>query len=146
MFDRFVISLLTQIEDLQPAQLRGFFVGWPARPDENELLEILRGSDDVVVAFDDAEDRGVGFVNAITDGHFSAFIPLLEVLPDHQGKGLGKTLVETMMARLENYYSIDLVCDDEVSGFYSKLGFKRTTGMSQRNRVRLLPDNQRNGE
>ena len=39
-----------------------------------------------MLARDDA-GRVVGFVTAISDGVLSAYIPLLEVLPEYQGAG-----------------------------------------------------------
>lgn len=56
----------------------GFFVGWPSPPTAERHLDILRGSDAVVMAIDD--DAVVGYATAISDGVLSAFIPLLEVL------------------------------------------------------------------
>ena len=50
-------------------------------------LEILRGSDRALLAPPATTGRLVGFVTAITDGVLSAFIPLLEVLPEYQGQG-----------------------------------------------------------
>jgi len=41
-----------------------------------------------VVAIDDAHGRVVGFVNMLSDGALTAFIPRLEVLPGYQGKRL----------------------------------------------------------
>ena len=57
-------------------QLIGFFVGWPAPPTPERHLELLRGSDAVVIAID--ELHVVGYVTAVSDGVLSAFIPFLE--------------------------------------------------------------------
>ncbi|MGH3427694.1 MAG: GNAT family N-acetyltransferase, partial [Terriglobales bacterium] len=38
-------------------------------------------------------DRVVGFVNAISDGIATAFIPWLEVVPHRQGRGIGAALM-----------------------------------------------------
>ena len=119
------------MDSLTEEQLQGFFVGWPVHPGPREHLEILRGSYAVWLAFD--QNRCVGFINALSDGVFYAFIPLLEVLPDYQSKGIGKELVERMLETLENMYAIDVVCDDTVAPFYSKLGLSRCVGMVKRN-------------
>lgn len=63
--------------------LSGFFVGWPDPPSPERHLQILKNSRFVVIAVDDQASRVVGFVNAVSDGILSAYIPLLEVLPDH---------------------------------------------------------------
>jgi hypothetical protein len=66
--------------------LAGFFVDWPRRPSTAQHLAVLRGSYRSVVAIDDAEDRVAGFVNMISDGVLTAFIPWLEVLPPTRGR------------------------------------------------------------
>jgi ribosomal protein S18 acetylase RimI-like enzyme len=112
--------------------LRGFFVGWPSPPSPERHLELLRGSAAVVLARDG--DNVVGFVNAVSDGVLSAYIPLLEVLPDYQGRGIGSELVRRLVVRLESLYMIDLCCDAELEPFYLRLGFRTLDrGMGIRN-------------
>ena len=74
----------------------------------------------------------LGFITAITDGHFAAYIPLLEVRPDWQHHGIGSELSRAMLARLRNCYMIDLVCDDNVVAFYERLGGTRLNAVSWR--------------
>lgn len=118
-------------QSLTADQLDGFFVDWPTHPTPEGHLEILQGSHKVWLAM----HRGscVGFINAISDGVFSAFIPLLEVLPEHQGKGVGAELVKRMVESLSAIYSIDIACDEEVAKFYDTLGFSRLVNMAKRN-------------
>src|SRR3954452_21583622 len=106
---------------MEPRHLEGFFVGWPKRPAAERHLEILRGSAAVVLARD--AENVVGFVNAISDGVLSAYIALLEVLPDYQGLGIGSELVRRLVDRLRGLYMIDLCCDAELEPFYRRLGF-----------------------
>ena len=40
-----------------------------------------------------------GFVTALSDGDFAAFIPLLEVFPEYHGQGVGSELVTRLLAR-----------------------------------------------
>ncbi len=119
------------IDSLDGKEIDGFFVGWPEHPDQKTHLEILRRSYAVWMAFD--ENKCVGFVNAISDGSLSAFIPLLEVLPEYQGQGIGTELLRRMVETLEGMYSIDIVCDEAISRFYAKKGFSRRVGMGMRN-------------
>ena len=70
----------------------GFFVDWPTKPSPERHLALLHGSDKVVLAGDDQTGRVVGFVTAVSDGMVSAFLPLLEVLPEYQGRGIGSEL------------------------------------------------------
>jgi GNAT superfamily N-acetyltransferase len=125
------IKYTDSIESVNPGQLRGFFVGWLDHHDPQTHLDILRRSYAVWLAFDD--DQCVGFANAVSDGVFCAHIPLLEVLPEYQGKGIGKELLRRMLESLSDMYAIDIVCDEAVAPFYDKLGFSRCVGMVKRN-------------
>lgn len=90
--------------------LAGFFVGWPERPSASVLLSILAGSYCSFMART-SDGRLVGFVSAISDGVLSAHIPLLEVLPEFQGRGIGSQLMRLVLARLEGLYMVDLCCE-----------------------------------
>lgn len=117
--------------DITPEQLTGFFVGWPNPPSPETHLRILRGSSHIVLALDNG--RVVGFVNAISDNVLSAYIPLLEVLPDYRSQGIGTELVRRMLRQLDGFYMIDLTCDPEIQSFYERLGLIRMTAMMRRN-------------
>jgi len=95
-------------------------------------------SDFVVLAREADRGRVVGFVTALGDGALSAFIPLLEVLPEYQGRGIGSELVRRMLALLEGSYMIDLLCDDELVAFYERFGMSRRVAMALRNRDALV--------
>lgn len=129
-----MITYLDDVSELDAAQLAGFFVGWPVAPTAEQHLAVLRGSYRVVVARDDDRDgRVVGFVNAVSDGVLTAFVPWLEVLPEYQGRGIGAELVGRLLARLEHLYSVDLTCDPELRGYYEQLGLRPLQGMGTRN-------------
>lgn len=110
----------------------GFFVGWPNPPSPEAHLEILRGSYAVVLALNEFS-QVVGFINAVSDGVCAAYLPLLEVLPEYQGKGVGRELVERMLYALRDLYMIDLTCDAELFPFYERSGFVKGTAMMRRN-------------
>lgn len=116
---------------VKPDQLSGFFEGWPNPPSASRHLEILTGSDSVVLAL--AGERVVGFITAISDGVLSAYIPLLEVLPSYRKQGIGSELVRQMLEELRGLNMVDLVCDPELEGFYARLGMKPYTAMIIRN-------------
>lgn len=113
--------------------LAGFFVGWPNPPDQDTHLRILDHSDAIVLAVEEETSRVVGYITAITDHVVSAFIPHLEVLPEYQGQGIGRRLVERMLDQLQELYMIDLLCDADVEEFYAGLGFQKAGGMCVRN-------------
>lgn len=111
----------------------GFFVGWPDPPSAEMHLRLLHQSDHVVLAVDDEIDSVVGFVTAISDGVLCAYIPLLEVVPTYQGRGIGTELMRRMLVTLRRLYAVDLLCDPEVQPFYARLGMRPATGMMIRN-------------
>lgn len=126
------IEYTDRLGGVEARHLEGFFVGWPTPPSPERHLEVLRGSAAVVLARDG--EQVVGFVNAIGDGVLSAYIPLLEVLPDYQGRGIGSELVRRLVARLDDLYIVDLCCDAELEPFYLRLGFRTLDrGMGIRN-------------
>lgn len=128
-----MITYLDSAEGISPNQLYGFFVGWPSSPDAETHLRLLQQSGAVVLAIEEATGQVIGFITAITDGVLSAYIPLLEVLPDWQGQGIGQELVRRMLNHLRDLYMIDLLCDEDVQPFYERLGFMRSQGMIIRN-------------
>jgi len=124
------------VDGLSADSLRGFFVGWPTPPSPERHLELLRSSSHVVVALDGP--RVVGFVTAISDDVVSAYLPLLEVLPEDQGRGIGSELVRRMLRRLADLYVVDLACDEDLVPFYERLGLMRVgVAMGIRNREAL---------
>ncbi|CBW24990.1 putative acetyltransferase [Halobacteriovorax marinus SJ] len=116
---------------LESLDLSGFFVGWPNPPSENVFKKILAGSYKVVLAFEDK--KLIGFINSISDGILSAYIPLLEVLPEYQGKGIGKELVKNLQDELKHLYMVDLLCDEELIPYYEKIGMMKAQGAFIRN-------------
>ena len=120
---------------IEPEQLAGgFFEEWPNPPSPETHLRILQGSSHVVLAIDERSADGVGFVTAISDGVLSAYIPLLEVLPDYRHQGIGQELMRRMLATLRDLYMVDLLCDPELQPFYQQLGMSPATGMLIRSR------------
>jgi ribosomal protein S18 acetylase RimI-like enzyme len=121
---------------IEASHLAGFFEGWPKPPTAETHLRLLARSDELVLAWDDEANRVVGFITAISDGVLSAYIPLLEVLPEYRGGGIGSELLRRMLAKLENYYMVDLVCDPHMASFYERFGLSRATAMAFRRRER----------
>jgi GNAT superfamily N-acetyltransferase len=122
-----LIRYRTDLDGVTEADLAGFFVGWPRPPAPSRRLALLRGSSHVVLAWD--EDRLVGFVTALSDGVLMAYLPLLEVLPDHQGRGIGTALVDRVLGEIGELYGVDVCCDEDVVPYYARLGFQRVAGM-----------------
>ena len=123
-------NTLTGITD---SQLTGFFVGWPNPPSNQGLWDILRNAPHITLAIETETQRVIGFVYAISDGVLAAYIPLLEVLPEFQGQGIGKELVTQLLDQLSDFYMIDVCCDPELESYYARFGFMKTSGMIRRN-------------
>ncbi len=121
------IIYASKVNQLEPNQLQGFFVGWPKRPNAETNLEILKKSYSAWIALHN--NSCVGFINALSDDVFYAHIPLLEVLPKYQGYGIGTELVKRMLDTLGNMYAIDIICDETLVPFYKCLGLKKSVGM-----------------
>jgi len=128
-----MIRFTDTLTGISEAMLEGFFEGWPDPPSPATHLRILRSSAHVVLAVDDQAGRVVGFINAISDGIMCAYIPLLEVLPEYRGRGIGSELTERMLRRLGDLYMVDLMCDPSVLGFYETRGMKPAQGAVVRN-------------
>lgn len=81
------INYIDDMTGVTEERLGGFFVGWPAKPSRAQHLAVLRGSHRAIVAVDDDTGQVVGFVNMISDGVLTAFVPWLEVRPNTRGTG-----------------------------------------------------------
>lgn len=111
----------------------GFFEGWPNPPSKVVHRAILTNSYKSFVAIDINANQIVGFINVISDGVLSAYIPLLEVVPAYRNRGVGRSLLQLAISSCQNLYMIDLLCDKEMIPFYEKEGMHRAEAMLSRN-------------
>lgn len=118
------ICYVDELDGIRPEQMQGFFVGWPDPPSPQTLYRVLLNSTQIVLAIAGESGRVIGFVNALSDGVMSAYLPLLEVLPEYQGRGIGRELVRRMLQKLEGLYAVDLACDEALVPFYERFGFR----------------------
>jgi len=128
-----MIQYIDSAEGVTPPMLRGFFEGWKKPRTAEEHLEILKNSAHIVLAVDTESGRVVGFITALSDGAQAAFIPLLEVLPEHRRRGIGTELVARLLRKLEGIQCIDVMCDPDVQKFYAKFRMRKSVGMILRN-------------
>ena len=117
-----MIEYRESLDGITAENLTGFFVGWPNPPSPETHLKILENSTYVILAVDNETGDVIGFINAVSDKTLAAYIPLLEVLPDYKGKGIGGELMRRMMHRLDGLYMIDLVCNKDIVVYYEKYG------------------------
>ena len=128
-----MIHYTDSTQNITSKHLHGFFVGWPNPPSPQTHLKILQNSDEIILAIDDQSKQVIGFITAHTDKILTAYIPLLEVLPNYQGQGIGQELTQRMLKKLNKFYAIDLLCDEDLQPFYAKLGLKPAHAMLIRN-------------
>lgn len=76
-------------------------------------------------------DQLIGFGRAISDGAYQAAIYDCAVLPEFQGKGIGKKIMNKILSRI-SHCNIILYAAPGKEGFYQKLGFRKMkTGMAK---------------
>ncbi len=99
--------------------------GWNAeyQLDAEQLYEAIRHSWYLVAAYDGP--RLVGSGRVIADGVLHALIVDLIVAPEYQGQGIGKCILNDLVARGQAHgiRSIQLFCAKGKAGFYEKYGF-----------------------
>ncbi|VFQ44594.1 GNAT family N-acetyltransferase [Desulfoluna butyratoxydans] len=76
------------------------------------------------------ETRLIGFGRAISDGTYQAAIYDCAVRDEYQGKGIGKIIMNGLLAEL-SHCNILLYASPGKEGFYQSLGFRKMkTGMA----------------
>jgi len=88
----------------------------------------FNNSHTIVFMFD--EENLVGFGRALSDGEYQAAIYDVAILPNYQGKGIGKMIIQTIVENIPNCNFI-LYASPGKEKFYEKENFKRMkTGMA----------------
>lgn len=76
-------------------------------------------------------DRMVGFGRAISDGAYQAAVYDCAVVPDLQGKGIGRMIMNAVLSGL-SHCNVILYASPGKEGFYQTLGFRKMkTGMAR---------------
>lgn len=129
-----MIRYLLYSRDLDSIELAdGFFEGWPNPPDKSVHRRILEKSYKAIVALDEEKNCIIGFINIISDGVLSAYIPLLEVIPSYRKQGIGAELLRYALEETKDFYMIDLLCDASLQNYYETFGMVKAQGMATRN-------------
>jgi len=90
--------------------------------------QAFENSHTVVFVFD--SEKMIGFGRALCDGVYQAAIYDVAVLPEYQGKGIGKIIVDRIVRNCGGC-SFILYAAPGKEGFYEKLNFRRMkTGMA----------------
>jgi N-acetylglutamate synthase-like GNAT family acetyltransferase len=88
-----------------------------------ELEEAIRNSWYLVAAY--SENKLVGFGRIISDGIHHALIVDVIVHPEYQGKGIGKEIMNRLIAKCNEHKirDVQLFSAKDKSTFYERLGF-----------------------
>ncbi|MCA6118455.1 GNAT family N-acetyltransferase [Bradyrhizobium sp. WSM 1738] len=87
-------------------------------------LEIVFGNS-MFCCFARDNGRLVGAGRVLADGRDCAYLCDVAVLPSHQGTGLGKQIIERLLAKSQGHAKIILYAVAGREPFYAKFGFLR---------------------
>ena len=100
-------------------------VGWTNYCRHPEMLRnAFAGSLCILGAYED--EKLIGLIRAVGDGHSILFIQDLLVHPDFQRRGIGSALMGEMLTRYDQVYQIQLTTDntEKTKVFYRSQGFR----------------------
>lgn len=101
-------------------------VQWPSLSDADVVARVCTapGSSAYTALL---EGEVVGFAQALGDGILQSHLCFLAVHPDHRGRGIARLLtVATFQATATK--RMDLITDDDATGFYERFEHKRMVG------------------
>lgn len=99
---------------------------WKSADYPEQLQQAVRNSHSVISAWE--QGRLVGIVNALSDGVMTVYFHYMLVHPDYQNQGIGRTMMELILAKYEGYKTKLLVSYEHAADFYKKAGFKAEAG------------------
>jgi ribosomal protein S18 acetylase RimI-like enzyme len=97
-------------------------------PGVTALVAVERADDS-----EGAEERALGFAQAVGDGAFGGYLCMLLVDPEARGRGIGRTLVERTLVE-SGVLRLDLLSSDRAMSLYERFPHNRIPGF------RLYPD------
>ncbi len=82
--------------------------------------------------------KTIGIARVVGDGFTHGFLTDVIVLPDYQGKGVGKAMISYLLSRLQDYvnkncdeFMLELTPTKDNANFYVKCGFKHKPEMME---------------
>ena len=94
---------------------------WAAGRSRDTVERLVREASRVVGIYRDGKQ--VGFARAVSDGVSLAYLADVYVLPEHQGRGLGKELVREVVERGPYAHVRWLLHTRNAQGLYRQVGF-----------------------
>lgn len=118
--------------EAQVRELHALYQGewWTAGRELPDIRRMLAHTDLLFGYQDRTSGRLLAFARVLTDRAYKALVFDLIVAPDHRGRGLGKALVEDVLAHPELAFvrHIELYCQPELLPFYARWGFTTDVG------------------
>ena len=106
--------------------------------DPEKLKRAFHASYAVVYAFD--TDKLIGLCRALCDGEYQAAVYDAVLLPEYQGRGIGKTMIQKLCSQLP-VDNIILYAVPGREGFYRSCGFRKLrTAMARLNQFMSKPE------
>ena len=120
--------IIKQNNPVSPEQLENLCskVGWSPRPLHLVKQSLANSFGYVTVWHQNHETKQlIGFARAISDGTFHAVLLDIVVDPQFQNRGIGKTIVKTLVKQLlkAQVQNVTLIASPHIADFYHKLGF-----------------------
>lgn len=123
--------IIHQLNANQIEQLHDLFkqAWWTKNRSSEEISTMLNLSMSFGVIESDTKNL-VGYARVLTDEIKYAFIFDVMLLDRHRGKGLGKMVMDAIIAhpRLKNVQCFELTCAPDMVTFYEQFGFSENYG------------------
>ena len=103
---------------------------WSSANKPIQLYNGLLNSETLITAWDSTKLVGLG--NAISDGHLTVYYPHLLVLPDYQGNGIGKMIMDKMQEKYNHFHMQMLTADGKAIAAYREAEQIRFSGLPAR--------------
>lgn len=114
-----------ECEDLERLFLS---VEWSSGHFPEKLVVAMRNYKTVYSAWDG--NKLVGMICVMDDGAMNAYVHYLLVDPEYQGQTIGRTLVDMVKQKYNDYMRIVVVAYDKEMHFYEACGFEKSQDAS----------------
>ena len=125
MENKKVKNIVISKEDIpEKSEIIGLYEAnsWSSAKKPDQLYKALLNSSSLITARQNNILIGMG--NALTDGHLVVYYPHLLVHPAHQGKGIGRLIMNEFQSLYKGFHQQILVADGRAIDFYKKCGFE----------------------
>ncbi len=84
-------------------------------------------------------DKLIGFARVLTDGVYRAVLEDVVVAEAYRSRGIGRRLVELLLAELGEVEEVMLGCMENLAPYYEQFGFKRVSHPIMKRHHNLKP-------